>query len=72
MVLRGIAFKLEAEALHLKTLAASCDEEAAKLLGLESNVVPFEQICHHDWRQYDRHTDICVFCNSMKPHTRRR
>lgn len=27
-----------------------------------------EALCEHSWQIMDRYTDICVHCNSMRPH----
>lgn len=27
-----------------------------------------ERKCPHEWRKYDRHTDMCIHCNFMRPH----
>lgn len=27
-----------------------------------------QTLCDHQWHKFDRYTDTCVFCNSMRPH----
>lgn len=40
--------------------------KAAEALVAQS--VPLERVCQHEWRRFDRHSDVCIFCNSMKDH----
>jgi hypothetical protein len=71
---------------RMESVAGRCDDLIVYLILLKAMVevrepktpgespletsLPLEKVCQHEWRRYDRYTDMCIFCNSMREHRR--
>lgn len=67
--LLGRADDLIVYSILLKAMILEAEEEpgSGKLeLALKLQVT--ERTCDHQWHRYDKHTDACVFCNTMRNH----
>lgn len=68
LIVYGILLKammIEAEETEPKAVSLGA---AAAILALAPKN---ELTCDHEWHKVDRHTDACVFCNSLRPHRSR-
>lgn len=54
--------------LKAMMIEAEVEDKAKPSLELALNLQKNELTCDHQWHRFDRHTDTCVFCNSMREH----
>lgn len=54
--------------LKAMIVEAEAEETSKPKLEVALNLQKNELTCDHQWHRHNRHTDACVFCNSMRDH----